>query len=181
MEFEDNPMSNFDGEAPAPVKSTVVVRDQVATLLCSSPQKGTDGTEIMHIVEAVCNARGGDLKFAYDWANSSTADPRDSQVNWSDPGSVRGSYWFGKYRSRIKEAIMMSPQDANIGTIVLLSIEGGPVSSLEAGELTSIKREVMGDLKAKDLSISIEVNDVGYDSFMKKYAPAGFVVPQAST
>ena len=96
-------------------------------LVVSSPGKTPEEEEVMKMVEATAETLA-DLIFGYDWAGSSTQDPRDVKVNWSDSDSVAGSFWFKGFRERVKGQVLALAQ---LGyQLRLLCIEGGPISQL---------------------------------------------------
>ena len=80
----------------------------------------------MGMVEATAEMRT-DLMFGYDWAGSSTQDPRDQGVDWGSKESVAGSFWFKGFRERVKAEVLVLVQ---LGyRLRLLCIEGTCVSS----------------------------------------------------
>ena len=54
--------------------------------------------------------------------------------------------------------------------IVMIAIEGGPISQLEARELPALKQQVQQDLEMKKLSVPISIQDMAYDEFAWDYA-----------
>ena len=86
----------------------------------------------------MCRLRD-DVVFGYDWANSSTADPRDKYVNWGDPSSVQESYWFKGYREGVKAQVKAFSQLPMYHKLVLICIEGGRITQLEAKTMADIR------------------------------------------
>jgi hypothetical protein len=64
--------------------------------------------------------------------------------------------------------------------IVLISIEGGPVSNLEAQEMNKVKREAQGDLKQKNLHIRVETRDMEMADFRNDYSGSAMAAVAAT-
>ena len=144
-------------------------------ILCSAPQRDMEGREIMQELEDLCDSRA-DLFFGYDWAGSSFAHPQDKDVVWSDPKSVEKSRWFGLWRAGVKKQIILLAQ-MGAPEVVLLAVEGGPVSDRESRELAKLKQEAQEDMKSKGLDVAVVIEDMEYLTFMKRYGSGGTVPP----
>jgi serine/threonine protein kinase len=133
---------SFREEPPqTPSASSAFVRELVVVV--SSPGKTLEQEEVMKMVEATAETHA-DLIFGYDWAGSSTQDPRDGGVDWSDPDSVAESFWFKGFRERVKGQVLALAQ---VGyQLRLLCIEGGPISQLEARTMATMRAEIVTDL-----------------------------------
>ena len=95
-------------------------------VVVSSPGKSLDKEEVMGMVEATAEMRT-DLMFGYDWAGSSTQDPRGQGGDWGSKESVAGSFWFKGFRERVKAEVLVLVQ---LGyRLRLLCIEGACVGS----------------------------------------------------
>ena len=81
------------------------------------------------------------MTFGYDWKGSSTKDPRDANVDWDNGEEVARSFWFKGYRERVKGQVLVLAQDIHIDKIVLMCIDGGPITQLEQRTMCQVGPE----------------------------------------
>jgi DNA segregation ATPase FtsK/SpoIIIE-like protein len=147
--------------------SSAFVRELVVVV--SSPGKTLEQEEVMKMVEATAETHA-DLIFGYDWAGSSTQDPRDGGVDWSDPDSVAESFWFKGFRERVKGQVLALAQ---LGyQLRLLCIEGGPISQLEARTMATMRAEIVADLQRKGYTPAVSTQLVSFNDFKQAFARA---------
>jgi hypothetical protein len=128
---------------------------------------------IMRLVERLSRARD-DFIFGYDWNDSSAFDQRDMQseggraaVNWGDKQSVWRSYYFKGWCERIKAEMLVLAQ---LGyKIVLVCIEGGPITQREREVMPTLVEEIKGDLAMKQISCDVLIYDVSFDDFRQRF------------
>jgi serine/threonine protein kinase len=137
-------------------------------VVISSPGVSLQGENVMEFVQQSCAGRR-DIAFGYDWEGSSSADDRDKQdINWSDGNSVKQSYWFKGYRESVKGQVKLLCQTHKC-RIVLICIEGGPISQLEANEIrNTLVREVERDLASRKMKLDITVKQLTFDAFKQE-------------
>jgi hypothetical protein len=118
---------------------------------------------IMRLVERTSRERA-DFISGYDWANSTTADSRDTRseggraaVDWGDRQSVEGSYWFKGYCDAIRGEIKALSQMPQVKTLWLICIRGGPITQLEEKTIRTVVKETKEDLQKKEVEADIEV------------------------
>ena len=127
----------------------------------------------MRLVERLSRARD-DFIFGYDWNDSSAFDQRDMQseggraaVNWGDKQSVWRSYYFKGWCERIKAEMLVLAQ---LGyKIVLVCIEGGPITRLDTEVMPTLVEEIKGDLAMKQISCDVRIDEVSFDDFRQAY------------
>ena len=117
----------------------------------------------------------------YDWAGSSNASAADRDIDWSDPASVRKSEWWLSYKTKIKGQIIICAQMAGVKRIVMIAIEGGPISDLEARELPSLKQQAQADLETKGISTEVNIQDMSYETFVRDYSSTMSVAASSAT
>jgi poly [ADP-ribose] polymerase 10/14/15 len=143
----------------------------VLTVVVSTSERAVNGEQVMEYVEAVAKLRD-DLIFGYDWAGSSTGEVRDEgTVDWSDPDSVKHSFWFTSYKGQIKAEVKTLVQLSSVSKLVLLCIEGGPITQLEAATMRQLKDEVSADLRSKNVIANIAVEIVPFVAFKSRFPP----------
>ena len=148
-------------------------------ILCSTSEKDQHGREIMKELEKMCDT-DPQLFMGYDWAGSSNVDLDDlpdarrsrglQPIDWGDSESVKTSSWFAGYKFGIKGKVMMCAQIAGTKRVVLIAIEGGPISKLEARELPILKEQVQFDLATKGIAVQLDIQNIDYDAFLQEYA-----------
>lgn len=148
-----------------------------ACILCSTPEFGVDGQEVMVELFGLCDQLSW-LTFGYDWGGSSTAEPADKDpnrlvpdcclslacscanrsstmvkgpVDWSNAKSVSGSVWFPKYWIKVVTSLMSEAQRPGMRIIEMFAINGGPVSQLERRTMPAIIANAVDDLRAKGI------------------------------
>jgi serine/threonine protein kinase len=141
---------------------------QEMNVVISSPGSSLQGENVMEFVQQACAVRK-DIAFGYDWEGSSSADARDSErIDWSDGNSVKQSYWFKGYRESVKGQVKLLCQ-THTGRIVLICIEGGPISQLEATEIRdTLVSEVKSDMESKTATLDIIVKPVTFEDFKQE-------------
>ena len=125
----------------------------------------------------------------YDWAGSSTAKPNDlpearrarglPPIDWGDAESVKTSEWWTGYKDGIKGKVMVCAQIAGTKRVVLIAIEGGPISKLEARELPALKQQVQFDLERKAIDVELSSADMTFDAFLQEHSGANLDVGEA--
>jgi hypothetical protein len=68
--------------------------------------------------------------------------------------------------------VMVCAQITGITRVVLIAIEGGPISKLEARELPALKQQVQFDLDTKGISVELTSADMTFDAFVREHSRA---------
>jgi hypothetical protein len=126
-------------------------------VIVSSPEFGPDGEGgytfpvMSSIVELSKKEQA--VAIAYDWADSSNTFEEDSEL-WVALKSatkfeekavlIKQTRWFPAYAGGIKRAVMMACQDGF--SVLMICINGGPVSQVEAREMPLICEQIISDL-----------------------------------
>ena len=109
------------------------------------------------------------LVLGYDWANSSSADERDSvSIDWKDSTSVAKSFWFKGYCERVKGQLLLMAQ-LPFTRVEVVCIEGGPISQLEARSMDKLTTDVQNDLATKGLQAQLDVSTISFAEFKQRF------------
>eukprot|EP01043_Picozoa_sp_COSAG02_P013247 COSAG02_NODE_526_length_20707_cov_11.431337_20_plen_613_part_00 len=160
-----------------------LAREQSSTvyIICSTSEKDLQGNPVMEQIERMC-ASNPQLFMGYDWAGSSTAKDADlpearkarglEPINWSDSESVKTSDWWTGYKDGIKGKVMVCAQIRGTKRVVLIAIEGGPISQLEARELPALKQQAQFDCEKKGIDVELSYVDMSFDAFLQEHSKA---------
>jgi hypothetical protein len=139
-------------------------------VVVSTSAKSLQEENIMAYVEAVAKVRD-DMAFGYDWKGSSSAEAtRDKGVDWTNPVSIGESLWFKGYCERIKAEVLVLAQFGQ--KVVLVCIEGGMISQLEATTMRRLRAEIEADLSKKGISCNVAVEEISFHNFKQRFRPA---------
>ena len=127
--------------------------------------------------------------FGYDWYGSSNTQPEDEDgsrrarglelINWKSDKSVETSKWWVAYQAQVKQNIKITAQMPGIELIVVVGIDGGKISQLEARELPRLAHEAQEDLDGKGVVTTIEVKQFkSLDRFIAHLTPEAHLQPQ---
>jgi serine/threonine protein kinase len=140
-----------------------------------NPETATFDLDVMGILQSLCRAHVGHMMVAYDWAGSSSGDPRDTPLfdkifttiradgktlfnSWAAATSPQDkealidlvqdilydTRWLSSYRGSIKAQIRQVCQGH--AKAILIRIDGGPITRVEARILPSLIAEAKADL-----------------------------------
>ena len=142
-----------------------------------NPMTGLFDLDVMGILQQLCSHHIGRLVIAYDWAGSSSGDPRDK--TWFDkifeePQShgktlfeswvteeqcerrerlidevqeiLAHTMWLSSYKGSVKAQIRQTCQSG--AKAILIRIDGGPITRVEARLMSSLISEAKADLRA---------------------------------
>ena len=158
-----------------------LAQEQSSTIyiICSTSERDLQGNEVMKQLERIC-AGSAQMFMGYDWAGSSTAKPNDlpearrarglQPIDWGDSESVKTSEWWSGYKDGIKGKVLVCAQIAGTKRVVLIAIEGGPISQLEARELPALKQQVQFDLERKAIDVELSSVDMTFDAFLQEHS-----------
>lgn len=91
-------------------------------------------------------------------------------INWSNSESVKTSDWWTGYKDGIKGKVMVCAQIRGTKRVVLIAIEGGPISQLEARELPALKQQAQFDLEKKGINVELTSTDMTFESFLREHS-----------
>jgi len=158
-----------------------ISKDQTSTvyIICSTSEKDLQGREVMKQLERLCEGNP-QLFMGYDWAGSSNKDPDDlpdarrarglEPIDWSKSESVRTSNWWTGYKVGVKGKVIMCAQMPGVKRVVMIAIDGGPISQLEARELPALKQQAQFDLETKSIAVELSTVEMSYDTFLREHS-----------
>ena len=157
-----------------------IALEQTSTvyIICSTSEKDLQGREVMKMLERLCEGNP-QLFVGYDWAGSSNQNPNDlpdarrarglEPIDWSKSESVRTSDWWVGYKVGIKGKVMMCAQMPGVKQIVMIALDGGPISQLEARELPILKQQAQFDLETKSIAVELSSVEMSFDTFLREH------------
>ena len=89
-----------------------------------------------------------------------------------DPEQVRKTQWFYGYKTAVKAVIKLEMQGFD-GILVLVCVEGGPVTQVEAEEMVTIVNEARKDAAKSHLKVRIQLITISYYDFLQEYGQRG--------
>lgn len=107
------------------------------------------------------------FKIVYDFANSSTFDPRDPKCNTAR--CLLSTYWFASYKGRVKGGLMLLFQQ-RIRFVDIILIKGGLVTQVEHKVSHQLVREAVSD--AIRMGMRVEQHNIrylGYGEFLAEF------------
>ena len=110
----------------------------------------------------------GLLKMGFDRAGSSTQHPADRDVDWSDALSIRGSQWMYGFQTAAKKVMAVESQGFD-GILVVVCIEGGPVTRVEHEVMGSIIAGAQADAAQSGVTCRIDRRDLSYVQFLREH------------
>jgi hypothetical protein len=124
--------------------------------------------------------RGSGIKFGYDRAGATTAAKEDDQL-WEEyhrlreagkidqaKAKVKQTKWFWGYQSSAKALIKLEMQNFD-GVLVVLCLEGGLITQVEAEEMQRIVNDAKKDAAQSHIKVHIELRSMTYFKFLQKY------------
>jgi serine/threonine protein kinase len=147
-----------------------------------NPETQTYDLNVMEVLQSLCRANVGHMMVAYDWAGSSSGDPRDTPLfdkiftdirangmtlfsTWKSASTedretlidevqeiLHETRWLSSYKGSIKAQVRQVCQ--GYAKAILIRIDGGPITRVEARILPSLIAEAKTDLA------SLNCNDV---------------------
>ena len=78
-------------------------------------------------------------------------------------------WWYG-YQTSVKQAAKLESQGFR-GVLDVTCIRGGPITQLEAAEMSRIMKEATSDCAKSGISLNYEISYVSYREFLLEYEP----------
>jgi hypothetical protein len=164
--------------------------DCIMYIVSSTPEVDLTGRRVMEEIETLC-MESGNILFGYDWAGSSNTQPEDKDearrsrgldpIDWNNSESVETSQWWVAFQAQVKQNIKIAAQMPSIDCVVVVGIDGGPVSRLEAAQLPLLKDQAQEDLQAKKVMVQIDVRQFdNLDDFIAQLTPEAQVAIKES-
>jgi hypothetical protein len=153
-----------------------------------NPETGKFDLNVMEVLQSLCRQYVGQMVVAYDWAGSSSGDPRDTPLfdkiftdsrangetlfhTWMAAtapevkealidevqGILDETRWLSSYKGSIKAQIRQVCQGHS--KAILIRIDGGPITRVEARILRSLIAEAKSDLASLNFTdVDIELH-----------------------
>eukprot|EP01043_Picozoa_sp_COSAG02_P062312 COSAG02_NODE_8565_length_2522_cov_2.349979_2_plen_608_part_00 len=147
-------------------------------IVMSCPEKGTldpfgDGPYEELVMDKVMELQQCDkVKMGFDRAGTSTAVPEDKPLfDSNDPANIRLTRWFYGYKTSAKRILQVESQGFQ-GQIVVICIEGGPITKVEAEEMGQIVEDAKADARMSGIKPRIKIVQLSYHDFLREYDAA---------
>ena len=161
---------------PAKIKRVVMSCPELGTL-----DKDGAGPYDQKVMETVSELqRVGYVKFGFDRAGTSTAREKDAALfakafALRDEGKhdeaielLKSTDWWYGYQTSVKQAVKLECQSFD-GTLDVICIKGGFITSLEAAEMAQIMADAQSDCAKSGISVRFTITEVSYHDFQQGY------------
>eukprot|EP01048_Picozoa_sp_COSAG05_P002455 COSAG05_NODE_101_length_19100_cov_24.260144_8_plen_357_part_00 len=124
----------------------------------------------------------GRIRIAFDRAGTSNASKEDTDAfaaaitlqkagtgggSWMTP--IKGTKWFQTYKGGVKKALTMIQQERPGALLIVLCINGGPITQVEQLEMAAILSDAKTDAAKSGVSLLTELRTMSYHAFLKSY------------
>jgi hypothetical protein len=82
---------------------------------------------------------------------------------------VKTSDWWVGYKDGIKGKVIVCAQIRGTKQVVLIAIDGGPISQLEARELPALKQQAQFDLEKKGINVELTSTSMTFSAFLQEH------------
>jgi hypothetical protein len=165
------------------------VADQRAIpIVVSCPEQGSlnpDGSppfdqEVMTALQQL--QRDGHVKMAFDRAGTSNASKEDydafqaaTTLQQSMPDNpmwkkmIKDTKWFETYKGGTKKALIVEAQSAAGASLLVVCINGGPITQVEQEEMSTILTDAKSDAAASGVTLNYTLQTMSYYTFVSKF------------
>jgi hypothetical protein len=168
---------------PAPVAD-----QRAIPIVVSCPEQGSlnpDGSppfdqEVMTALQQL--QRDGHVKMAFDRAGTSNASEEDldafrgaTALQQIQPDNtmwkkmIKDTKWFETYKGGTKKALIVEAQSAAGASLLVVCIDGGPITKVEQEEMSTILTDAKSDAAASGVTLNYNLQTMSYYTFVSKF------------